>query len=230
MLNTSLHNKNARLGGPLTYEKFVQSLNDAISRHEMPESSIIKVRTRRSSPVARRSTVCSTYLKNLYDNIKNNELKLPDDTVGNAPPVFSIDSIVIKEGWLWKQGLVRNWQRRWFVITDGCLFYFESRTVRVRTVFDVDVFARVQGGRQSSRHHPIDRCWRARDRRRSNETVLFRVVSARRRESQDEQADAGRNRQTHRRFARHARRRHANEPVLDRSRPSHGVPHVGSVR
>jgi hypothetical protein len=24
---------------------------------------------------------------------------------------------------------VRNWKRRWFVITDGCLFYFESPTV-----------------------------------------------------------------------------------------------------
>jgi hypothetical protein len=60
-------------------------------------------------------------------------------------PVFGSDSTVIKEGWLWKQGnfkriksikhfyplggRVRNWKRRWFVITDGCLFYFESRTV-----------------------------------------------------------------------------------------------------
>lgn len=26
-------------------------------------------------------------------------------------------------------GRVRNWKRRWFVITDGCLFYFETRTV-----------------------------------------------------------------------------------------------------
>lgn len=27
-------------------------------------------------------------------------------------------------------GRVRNWKRRWFVITDGCLFYFESQSVR----------------------------------------------------------------------------------------------------
>jgi cytohesin len=46
-------------------------------------------------------------------------------------PVFGSDSTIIKEGWLWKQGgRVRNWKRRWFVITDGCLFYFETRTVR----------------------------------------------------------------------------------------------------
>ena len=43
MLNTSLHNKNARLGGPFTYEKFVNSLNETIARPQMPEQSIIKV-------------------------------------------------------------------------------------------------------------------------------------------------------------------------------------------
>jgi hypothetical protein len=43
MLNTSLHNKSARLGGPFTYEKFLHSLNEAISRQLMPDSAIIKV-------------------------------------------------------------------------------------------------------------------------------------------------------------------------------------------
>jgi hypothetical protein len=72
-------------------------------------------------------------------------LKFPDDDINLTMPVFGSDSTVIKEGWLWKQGnfkriksikqfyllggRVRNWKRRWFVITDGCLFYFESRTV-----------------------------------------------------------------------------------------------------
>jgi hypothetical protein len=43
MLNTSLHNKNARMGGPLTFEKFINSLNEAISRQCMPDSNTIKV-------------------------------------------------------------------------------------------------------------------------------------------------------------------------------------------
>ncbi|CAF5062882.1 unnamed protein product [Rotaria magnacalcarata] len=60
MLNTSLHNKSARLGGLLTYEKFVNSLNEAISRQNMPDSNLIK---------------------NIYDSIKNNELKFPDDDI-----------------------------------------------------------------------------------------------------------------------------------------------------
>lgn len=44
MLNTSLHNKSARLGGLFTYEKFVASLNEAIARNQMPDSNLIKVR------------------------------------------------------------------------------------------------------------------------------------------------------------------------------------------
>ncbi|CAF3927868.1 unnamed protein product [Rotaria magnacalcarata] len=109
MLNTSLHNKSARLGGgPFTYEKFVNSLSETIARHQIPDQNIIK---------------------NIYDSIKNNELKFPDDDINLTMPVFGSDSIIIKEGWLWKQGgRVRNWKRRWFIITDGCLFYFESRT------------------------------------------------------------------------------------------------------
>ena len=46
MLNTSLHNKSARLGGLFTYEKFVASLNEAIARHQMPDSNLIKVMLR----------------------------------------------------------------------------------------------------------------------------------------------------------------------------------------
>ena len=46
MLNTSLHNKNARMGGgPFTYEKFVNSLSETIARHQMPDQNIIKVTT-----------------------------------------------------------------------------------------------------------------------------------------------------------------------------------------
>ena len=47
MLNTSLHNKSARLGGgPFTYEKFVNSLSETIARHQIPEQNIIKVKHR----------------------------------------------------------------------------------------------------------------------------------------------------------------------------------------
>jgi hypothetical protein len=44
MLNTSLHNKSARLGGLFTYEKFLNSLNETIARNQMPDQIIIKVK------------------------------------------------------------------------------------------------------------------------------------------------------------------------------------------
>ena len=43
MLNTSLHNKSARFGGPFTYEKFYNSLTEAISTQNMPDTATIKV-------------------------------------------------------------------------------------------------------------------------------------------------------------------------------------------
>jgi hypothetical protein len=48
MLNTSTHNKSARLGGTFTCEKFSNSLNEAISRQNMPDSNLIRVDFRRN--------------------------------------------------------------------------------------------------------------------------------------------------------------------------------------
>lgn len=34
-----------------------------------------------------------------------------------------------KEGWLWKQGgRYKSWKRRWFILNDNCLYYFEYTT------------------------------------------------------------------------------------------------------
>jgi PH domain len=34
-----------------------------------------------------------------------------------------------KEGWLWKQGgRIKSWKRRWFILNDNCLYYFEYTT------------------------------------------------------------------------------------------------------
>ncbi|CAF1349006.1 unnamed protein product [Didymodactylos carnosus] len=110
MLNTSLHNKNAKsTRGIFTLEKFQTSLSETITTNgQMPDPSNIKT---------------------IYDNIKNNELKFPED--GFNSPLFRNNVNAIKEGFLFKQGgRYRNWKRRWFVITEGCLYYFESTTDR----------------------------------------------------------------------------------------------------
>ena len=41
----------------------------------------------------------------------------------------SKDVPVVKEGWLWKQGgRYKSWKRRWFILNDNCLYYFEFTT------------------------------------------------------------------------------------------------------
>lgn len=43
MLNTSLHNKSARIGGTFTFEKFYGNLSKTIEKEQMPDASVIKV-------------------------------------------------------------------------------------------------------------------------------------------------------------------------------------------
>lgn len=111
MLNTSLHNRSASMGGSFTYENFYHNLNGAITRQNMPDSAIIR---------------------NIYDSIRKNAFEFPDDDMdllNISSRIRDGDSTIIKEGWLWKQGArVRGWKRRWFVLTDACLCYYESRT------------------------------------------------------------------------------------------------------
>ena len=59
----------------------------------------------------------------MYDNIKTNEFKFPEDVVQWNTPVFSPDSIVIKEGWLWKQG--EQFFSFQSLIRANCVYTFE---------------------------------------------------------------------------------------------------------
>ncbi|EFA76525.1 pleckstrin domain-containing protein [Heterostelium album PN500] len=58
------------------------------------------------------------YLEKLYDRIINNELKLDEDTL------FSNAQL---KGWLYKMSSQKkNWQKRWFVLKNNCLYYFPT--------------------------------------------------------------------------------------------------------
>ncbi|KAK0397351.1 hypothetical protein QR680_002094 [Steinernema hermaphroditum] len=51
-------------------------------------------------------------LQSLYESIRTEPFKIPED-----------------DGWLWKQGgRYKSWKRRWFVLNDNCLYYFEYTT------------------------------------------------------------------------------------------------------
>ncbi|XP_061882465.1 cytohesin-4-like isoform X2 [Entelurus aequoreus] len=99
MLNTSLHNPNVK--DKTTLERFV-SMNRGINNGEdLPRDLLSK----------------------LYESIRNEPFKIPeDDGLDLTHTFFNPD----REGWLLKLGgRVKTWKRRWFILTDSCLYYFE---------------------------------------------------------------------------------------------------------
>ncbi|KAL5018132.1 hypothetical protein ScPMuIL_003854 [Solemya velum] len=99
MLNTSLHNPSVK--DKPTVDRFI-SMNRGINDGgDLPEE----------------------LLNNLYDSIKKEPFKIPEDDGNDLMHTFFNPD---KEGWLWKQGgRYRSWKRRWFILNDNCLYYFQ---------------------------------------------------------------------------------------------------------
>jgi cytohesin len=98
MLNTSLHNINVK--DKQTCDQFIKMCKET-SKLEVSDAM----------------------LKECFISIKKEPFKIPVDD-GNEFMLTFFNPI--REGWLWKQGgRYKTWKRRWFILNDGCLYYFE---------------------------------------------------------------------------------------------------------
>ena len=105
MLNTALHNKNVKI--KITEEQFVAQNKGIDSGKDLPVDM----------------------LEAIYRNIKEQPFKIPDENYDDLMfTFFSPD----REGWLVKQGgSWKSWKRRWFVLSDRCLYYFQHTAENV---------------------------------------------------------------------------------------------------
>uniref|UniRef100_A0A8D1AW76 Cytohesin 4 n=2 Tax=Sus scrofa TaxID=9823 RepID=A0A8D1AW76_PIG len=147
MLNTSLHNPNVRDRPP--FERFV-SMNRGINDgSDLPEEQLRpppqqpgqkvgrKIPQRRTEENRKKAgrtkgwlpvvfLITSTQPQNLFDSIKNEPFSIPEDDGNDLTHTFFNPD---REGWLLKLGgRVKTWKRRWFILTDSCLYYFEFTT------------------------------------------------------------------------------------------------------
>jgi len=105
MLNTALHNPNVKK--KITSEQFVNQNRGLNSGRDLPRD----------------------ILELIYKNIKEEPFKIPDETYDDLMYTFFSPE---KEGWLLKQGgSWKNWKRRWFLLSDRCLYYFQHTAENV---------------------------------------------------------------------------------------------------
>ncbi|KAH9415543.1 Cytohesin-1 [Dermatophagoides pteronyssinus] len=102
MLNTSLHNPNVK--EKMTADKFIQMNRGINNGGDLPKELLLS----------------------LYENIRHEPFKIPEDDGQELMHTFFDPD---REGWLWKQGgRYKSWKRRWFLLNDKCLYYFECDT------------------------------------------------------------------------------------------------------
>lgn len=102
MLNTSLHNPSVK--DKPSSDQFIAMNRGINNGGDLPQELLLS----------------------LYESIKTEPFKIPEDDGNDLMHTFFNPD---KEGWLWKQGgRYKSWKRRWFILNDNCLYYFEYTT------------------------------------------------------------------------------------------------------
>jgi cytohesin len=100
MLNTSLHNPSVK--NKPTLESFIQ-MNRGLDNGADLQAEL---------------------LTTLYESISKEPFKIPEDDGSDLTQTFFNPG---RQGWLTKEGgKHRSWKKRWFLLTDNCLYYFKS--------------------------------------------------------------------------------------------------------
>jgi cytohesin len=106
MLNTSLHNPKVK--DKMSLETFISLNRPVDSTQQLP----------------------TEYLTELYLSVKTQPFKVPPDITDATDSASQFPQAFvnpIKQGWLCKRGgRYKSWKRRWFILKDNCLYYFQT--------------------------------------------------------------------------------------------------------
>jgi cytohesin len=102
MLNTDLHNQSITPDKKMTLDQFVRNNRGINSGQDIP----------------------TEVLTTLYNCVKENEIRMDETDMYESEVVAFMAPT--KSGWLHKktESMLGHWRRHWFVLNDGCLYYF----------------------------------------------------------------------------------------------------------
>jgi cytohesin len=102
MLNTDLHNQSITPEKKMTLDQFIKNNRGINQGKDMPREILVS----------------------LYTNIRDDEIRMDEADMYESEVVAFMAPT--KSGWLSKktESLMGHWKRHWFVLNDGCLYYF----------------------------------------------------------------------------------------------------------